>query len=66
MNISRKRLLKKKLTTTHISKIDIVASYQMKILELRDQVSIVGDRVDDNELVWISPNGFSPSWCNFV
>jgi hypothetical protein len=66
VNVSRKMLLKNKLTSTCMSKTDTVASYLMKIAELRDQIAAVGDTVEDNELVWISLNGFSPPWHNFV
>jgi hypothetical protein len=59
-------LLKNKLSATHMSKTDTVTSYLMKIAELRDQIAAVGDTVEDDELVWISLNGFSPPWHNFV
>jgi hypothetical protein len=64
--MSRRMLLKNKLTSTCMSKIDTVASYLMKITELRDQLATVGDKVEENELVWISLNGFGPSWHHFV
>jgi hypothetical protein len=66
VNVSRKMLLKNKLNTTRMSKTDTVTSYLMKIAELRDQIAAVGDTVEDNELVQISLNGFSPPWHNFV
>jgi hypothetical protein len=49
-NISRGMLLKKKLTSTRMGKIDTIASYLMKITELRDQLVAVGDNVEENEL----------------
>ena len=38
----------------------------MKLAELRDQITAIGDKIEDNELTQISPNGFSPLWHNFV
>jgi hypothetical protein len=66
VNVSRKMLLRNKLTMTHMCKTDTVASYLMKLAELRDQLGAVGDEVKDDELVWIALNGFSSSWHNFV
>jgi hypothetical protein len=66
VNVSRKMLLKNKFNTTCMSKIDTVTSYLMKIVELRDWIVVVVDIVEDSELVWISLNGFSPPWHNFV
>jgi hypothetical protein len=59
-------LLKNKLISTRMSKTDIVASYLMKIVELRDQITAVGDIVEDNELVQISLNGFSPYFIQLI
>ena len=43
--MTRRMLLKIKLTSTHISKIDKIDSYMMKIIELRNQLAAVGDKV---------------------
>jgi hypothetical protein len=59
-------LLKNKLTTTHMSDTDMVASYLMKITELRDQLVAIGMKVMDEELVPIALNGFSSPWEPFV
>lgn len=66
VNLSRKVLLKKKLTGTHMSKIDTVASYLMKITELRDQLATIGDNIYESKLVRITPNSFGPYWHHFV
>jgi hypothetical protein len=49
--MSRRMLLKNKLTSTCMSKIDTVASYLMKITEMRDQQAALDDKVEENELV---------------
>ena len=38
----------------------------MKITKLRDHIFAVGGIVENNELVCISLNSFSPPWHNFV
>ena len=57
--VFRKMLLKNKINVTHMKNMDIVISYLMKIAELRDQIVIVGDIVEDNEIVQIYVNGFN-------
>jgi hypothetical protein len=66
VNISRKMHLRNKLFAICMSDIDFVASYLMKIIELRDQLAAIGVKVEDEELVPIALNGFSPSWKPFV
>jgi hypothetical protein len=55
-----------KLIHMHMSKTDIVSSYLMKITELRDQIFAIGMKTEDEELVPIALNGFSPAWETFV
>lgn len=59
--MSRKILLKNKLTRTHMSKTDIVGSYIIQVTELRDQLATIGKETDEIELVQITLNGFGPS-----
>jgi hypothetical protein len=61
VNVSRKLLLRNKLTTTRICKTDTAASNPMKLEELRDQIGTIGEKVKDDELVQITLNGFSSS-----
>jgi hypothetical protein len=49
-----------------MSKTDNVVSYMAKIIELRDQLSAIGMKVEDKELVSIALNGILPSWRPFV
>jgi hypothetical protein len=64
--MSKRMLLRNKLIKTHSCKTDTIASYLMKITELRDQQVAIGNNIEENELVWISVNGFGPSWHQFV
>jgi hypothetical protein len=59
-------LLRNKLLTICMSKIDNVVSYMAEITELRDQLSAIGTKVEDKELVWIDLNGILPSWKLFI
>jgi hypothetical protein len=43
--MSRRMLLKIKLTSTRIRKIDKIVIYMMKIIELRNQLAAFGDKV---------------------
>lgn len=44
-------LLKNKLTGTHMSNIETVTSYLMKIAKLRDKLAAIRDKVKEDELV---------------
>lgn len=66
MNISEKMLLKNKLSATHMNKTDTVTSYLIKTAAAGDQIVAVGGKLEDDELVRISLNGFSPTRHNFV
>jgi hypothetical protein len=49
-----------------MSKSDTVASYLMRITQIRDQLAAIGEAVDDTELVNVALNGFPGSWEPFV
>jgi len=40
--------------------------YMMKIIELRDQLFSIGTHIDDEELIPMKLNSFSPPWEAFV
>jgi hypothetical protein len=65
-SVSRKMLLRNKISTIHMSKTDIVVSYLAKTTELRDQFTAIGTKVEDKELLPIALEGFAPSWKPFV
>jgi hypothetical protein len=49
-NMSKRMLLKSKLTSSHMGNIDIVDIYLMKITKLRYHFFTVGDKITKNEL----------------
>ena len=65
-NTSRRLALRHQLQSTSMSRTDTVATYFMKISQLRDQLKAIGDTVTDDELVTIALNGFASSWDPFV
>jgi hypothetical protein len=65
-NASRKLILRHQLRSVEMSKSDTVASYLMRITQIRDQLVAIGEAVDDTELVNVALNGFPGSWEPFV
>jgi hypothetical protein len=49
-----------------MSNSDIVASYPMRITQIRDQLVAIGKAIDDTKLVNVSLKGFPGSWEPFV
>ena len=49
-----------------MNKSNIVATYFMRVSQLKDQLKAIGDTIDDNELVTIALNGFPSAWDPFV
>jgi hypothetical protein len=49
-----------------MSSSDTVASYLMRITQIRDQLAAIGEAVDDTELVNVALNGLPRSWEPFV
>jgi hypothetical protein len=66
VNLYHKMLQMNKLTSADMSKTDMIASYIMKITKLRNQLVAIGERIGESEVVWITLNGFVPSWHHFV
>jgi hypothetical protein len=53
-------------TKARMSKSGTIASYLMKITQIRDELVAIGEAVDDIELVNVALNGFPGSWEPFV
>jgi hypothetical protein len=62
VSIFRKMFLRNKLSTIHMSETDLVARYLGRITKL----ATIEAKVEDEELVPISLNRFTPSWKPFV
>ena len=57
-NEIRKMMLKEKLRNTKMTKTDSVASHLTKLTQIRDQLGVVGEKVEEVELVGTALNGF--------
>ena len=49
-----------------MTKEDTIATYFMKISQLKDQLIAIGEIVEDEDLVSTALDGLPPSWENFV
>jgi len=64
-NINRKMILHNKLRSVEMTRSDTVTNYLMKVTQTRDKLAVVGEKVEDKELVNKALNGFSPQWGRF-
>jgi hypothetical protein len=55
-----------KLKSIVMTTSDIVTSYLVKITQIHDQLAIIGEKVEDAELVNMALNEFPVSWEPFV
>jgi hypothetical protein len=60
-NASQKLILRHQLRYVEMSSSNTVASYLMRITQIRDQLVAIGEAVDDTELVNVALNGFPGS-----
>ena len=65
-NENRKMVLREKLRDMRMTENEKVASYLTRITQVRDELSVVGEKVSDVELVRTALNGFSEKWNTFV
>jgi hypothetical protein len=65
-NINKKMILRNKLKSIEMTRLDTVTSYLMKVTRIHDQLAAVGEKIADAELVNMALNGFPTSWEPFV
>ena len=65
-NASTKLALRHQLRSIMMSRSDSIVSYLRRVSQLRDELGVIGDTIDDAELVTATLNGFSSSWDPFV
>jgi len=65
-NQSKKMLLREKLRSTKMEKGESVVTYLTKFTRIRDELAVVGETVDETELVRTTLNGFAKQWNVFV
>jgi hypothetical protein len=65
-NTRRKLTLRNQLRNVMMKKSDSVSTYLMRISQIKDQLAVIGDSVDDVDIVTTNLNGFPSSWDAFV
>jgi hypothetical protein len=63
---TQKRTLKKQLHTLNMGKEETISAFFSKIAQTRDQPTIIGIAVDDNDLVQTTVDGLPNSWEIFL
>ena len=58
-NINRKMNLRAQLKSTKMSKGELVQYYFTRVFQFREQLSVIGDTLDEDELVMTSLNGLT-------
>jgi hypothetical protein len=65
-NTNRVIALKHQLQNIKMTKADTVATFFMKIVEIRDQLGAIGEIISDRELVMLTLNGLPSHWEPFI
>ena len=65
-NENKKMMLTKKLRSKKMTKTDTIASCITNLTQIRDQLGVIGEKVDGVELVRTILNGFPKRWNTFV
>ena len=58
--------LRNQQSNMNMTKSNNIASYFMRITELRDKLKSGGDNLEENDLVMTTLNGLPPSWESFI
>ena len=61
-----KLTLRNKLRITKMCKNDTIATYFMKMSQIKDQLVAINEHIEDSELTTITLNGLPPAWSPFV
>lgn len=64
--INRKLILKEKLRNTRQNKGEGVVSYITRIKLVKDELEVVEEKIDEDELMRTTLNGFPKQWNVFV
>lgn len=65
-NLNGNMVSRNKLKSIQMSRSNNVTSYFMRITQTRDQLAAIGEKVDEEKLVYVALNGFTKSWEPFV
>ena len=65
-NIKRAFALRQQLSNIKMTRSDSIATYFMKISELKYHLSSIGESIENRELVMTTLNDLPPSWEPFI
>ena len=65
-NINRKMNLRTQLKGTKMSKGESIQYYFARVSKFREQISVIGDTLDEDELVMTTLNGLTRPWDSFI
>jgi len=65
-NTNRAIAMKHQLQNIKMAKVDTVATFFMKISEIRDKLGAIGEIISDRELVMLTLNGLPSHWEPFI
>ena len=65
-NINRKMNLRAQLKGTKMSKGESIQDYFTRVSKFKEKLSVIGDTLDEDELVMTSLNGLTRPWDSFI
>ena len=65
-NIKRKMNLRAQVKGTKMSKGESIQYYFRRVSQFGEQLSAIGDTLDEDELVMTAPNGITRPWDSFI
>ena len=65
-NINKKMNLRSQLKGTKMRKGESIKYYFTRISQFKEQVSAIGDTIDEDEIVMIALNGLTRTWDSFT
>jgi hypothetical protein len=65
-NITRKMNLRTQLKNTRMQKGETIQEYFSRISEFKEQLEVIGDTIDEDELIMTALNGLTRPWDAFI
>jgi hypothetical protein len=65
-NINQKMNLRTQLKNTKMQKGEMIQEYFSRISEIKEQLKVIGDTIDEDEFVMTALNGLARSWDAFI
>jgi hypothetical protein len=65
-SINRKMNLRNQLKNTRMQKGETIQEYFSRISEFKEQLEVIGDTIDEDELIMATLNGLTRAWDAFI